>query len=397
MHAILHPMHAGRQLAKAGISLADYDLVVSRIYDAALAPSVWEDALAQLVDRFAPAGWDNAMLLWERIDPPAGRFVGSSGVHAMARQGYLHAFAGNNPWSLAGHDIKLGAVLHSDRLVPRSALIESDFYKHFLGNFQFDAGVLSLLDRQGSDHLGLCLPGPHREPTIQLEAALRLLVPHLQRAVRISRRIGEAELSAASSRAVLDATGSAVVLCDGDLNAGYLNPAAERLVESGLLTLVHGQLRFADPAIAAKLVALADPLAGRRCRAFLIEHPGETPVAVMAVRIDLGQAAAAVSGAQLMLVANRNHVSLPESVERLREIYQLTPAEARLAATLAEGASLDDFIATRGISMNSAKFLLKAVFAKTSTNRQGALIAQLRSLPLEWQAAEPNKGLPAPI
>jgi hypothetical protein len=47
--------------------------------------------------------------------------------------------------------------------------------------------------------------------------------------------------------------------------------------------------------------------------------------------------------------------------------------------------------------MNSAKFLLKAVFAKTATNRQGALIAQLRSLPLEWQPAEPNRGLPAPI
>lgn len=368
--------------------MADYDLVVSQIYDAALSPGLWEAALTQLVDRFAPTRWDNAMLLWERIAPPGGRFVGWAGVHAVARQGYLHTFAGNNPWSVRGHDLAIGTVLRSDQMVPRDELVESQFYRDFLGTFSFDAGVLGLLDRQGDSHLCLCLPGPYGESTERLETALRLLLPHIQRAVRISRRIGEAELSAATSRTVLEATPSAVIMCNADMTVTYMNPAAERLVEADYLQVNAAKLYFAESRLCNMLRTLGGPDSRARCRAFMLDQPGKTPVGFMAVRADDNQ---------LMLIGAHNHRSSPESVERLGELYKLTPAEARLAATLAEGASMEDFAATRGISMNTAKFLLKGVFSKTGARRQGALVAQLRSLPLDWQPAEPNQGLASPL
>jgi DNA-binding CsgD family transcriptional regulator len=64
----------------------------------------------------------------------------------------------------------------------------------------------------------------------------------------------------------------------------------------------------------------------------------------------------------------------------LRETYSLTQAEARLAAYLADGSRLDDFAAGLGISKETARTQLKAVFVKTRTGRQAELVALLAAI-----------------
>jgi DNA-binding CsgD family transcriptional regulator len=54
-----------------------------------------------------------------------------------------------------------------------------------------------------------------------------------------------------------------------------------------------------------------------------------------------------------------------------------TAAEARLAKALLNGQSLTDFSEDAGISINTARKQLAALFAKTGTNRQAALVAWL--------------------
>lgn len=44
------------------IDIADYDAVVSDIYEAALSPARWDVALTNLVGRFGRDHWDVAML-----------------------------------------------------------------------------------------------------------------------------------------------------------------------------------------------------------------------------------------------------------------------------------------------------------------------------------------------
>ena len=57
--------------------------------------------------------------------------------------------------------------------------------------------------------------------------------------------------------------------------------------------------------------------------------------------------------------------------------FGLTPAEARLASLVASGASLDVVAAHLGITRDTARNQLKAVFAKTNTHRQAELVALL--------------------
>ncbi|HLG89240.1 MAG TPA: hypothetical protein VKZ79_18825 [Alphaproteobacteria bacterium] len=61
-------------------------------------------------------------------------------------------------------------------------------------------------------------------------------------------------------------------------------------------------------------------------------------------------------------------------IERLRTLYGLTPAEARLAARLSAGDTLKSAAAAIGIGYATARSQLAAVFRKTETRRQGDLI-----------------------
>ncbi|MBN9552947.1 MAG: helix-turn-helix transcriptional regulator, partial [Alphaproteobacteria bacterium] len=73
--------------------------------------------------------------------------------------------------------------------------------------------------------------------------------------------------------------------------------------------------------------------------------------------------------------------SSPPSPSLLTSLYDLTPAEARLAAALSSGQSLEAAAAAGQITVKSARTYLERIFAKTGTNRQSGLVALLRSVP----------------
>ena len=62
------------------------------------------------------------------------------------------------------------------------------------------------------------------------------------------------------------------------------------------------------------------------------------------------------------------------TTEVLETLYQLTHAEAELVRLMAEGYSLEEVAAERGVTMNTVRSQLKQVFAKTDTSRQGELV-----------------------
>ena len=63
----------------------------------------------------------------------------------------------------------------------------------------------------------------------------------------------------------------------------------------------------------------------------------------------------------------------------LEQLFSLSPAEARLAQLLADGLSMDEAAMQLGVSRNTVRSQLQAVFAKTGTNRQGDLVRLLLS------------------
>lgn len=67
-------------------------------------------------------------------------------------------------------------------------------------------------------------------------------------------------------------------------------------------------------------------------------------------------------------------------VSLLMNVFRFTPAEARLAAALANGMTIEEAAGVKSISCNTLRHQLKAVFLKTNTHRQSHLIALLAQL-----------------
>jgi DNA-binding CsgD family transcriptional regulator len=75
-------------------------------------------------------------------------------------------------------------------------------------------------------------------------------------------------------------------------------------------------------------------------------------------------------------------VTRPEapSVELVRSLFDLTPAEARVARSLAGGQTLKVIAAQSGASMNTVRTHLRSVMTKTGYNRQSDVVALLNGL-----------------
>lgn len=87
-------------------------------------------------------------------------------------------------------------------------------------------------------------------------------------------------------------------------------------------------------------------------------------------------------GTVLMITPVATTRGLP-SADHVSELFGLTPAESRIALALAAGFSLRDSAANQKITFGTARAYLNAIFSKTGTNQQSALVSLLKSIPKE--------------
>jgi uncharacterized protein YhfF/DNA-binding CsgD family transcriptional regulator len=224
----------------------------------------------------------------------------------------------------------------------------------------------------------------------------RLLAPRLEQGLALLRRLEEARAVARDLAAVLARVGTAVMTLGPGLRLRSANPAAEALLRRGDgLRLREGQLRARDPRD-ERAVAAAVAAASRRTTSGAVEGRGGPGDALLAVgRGDdrppyrLGVFAlpgddAAPTGRHadpsvLLLVGDPERDAAPARSEEdlLARAFGLTPAEARLAARLAAGASLTEAADALGVTRNTARAQLRAVFDKAEVRRQGELVRLL--------------------
>lgn len=69
-----------------------------------------------------------------------------------------------------------------------------------------------------------------------------------------------------------------------------------------------------------------------------------------------------------------SEASFGTSVAALRQLFGLTPAEARLACALANGYTIDEYSSAMGVTRNTTRTQLASVLGKTQTRRQADLI-----------------------
>jgi DNA-binding CsgD family transcriptional regulator len=186
-----------------------------------------------------------------------------------------------------------------------------------------------------------------------------------------------------------------------------LGQIAELLPQGVLLCDARGRVVFANR-IAQGVLAGADGLVLGPANELCTGNPSETAALRRLIQAAAGPAVTSLEGGGAIRISHATGQALPLLVcplravgtviraaifigdhgcsirtaqEAIRRWYGLTLTEARLATALAEGASVEEAAAAMGVTRNTVRTHLKRIFAKTGTNRQGALVRLLLTGP----------------
>ncbi|MEX6725662.1 helix-turn-helix transcriptional regulator [Sphingosinicellaceae bacterium M-36] len=279
----------------------------------------------------------------------------------------------------------MSRIITDEDLVTREEQERSGFYQEWLrhlGIHHMIGAVFPAADG-AIGVLGIHRPRGGGAYTGQERRQAALLLPHLQRALRLGQRLAILSHSHATALQALDRLDTGVLVLDGTCRVLHASRMAERLLcENAELAVVHGRLALRPPALHDRLVALVHAaMATARGRiaapgaALAMQRPHRMPLAIEVAPM---RPAVGVFGEQrpAVLVFIRDPEA-PVAVARLRELFSLTRTESVVAAALGRGASPEEIAADMGIGLATVRSHLKRILAKTGTHRQAEAAALL--------------------
>ena len=209
--------------------------------------------------------------------------------------------------------------------------------------------------------------------------AMRLLVPHLDRAVRLQMRSASAVLGADVLSGALDALTLGVVLVDTAGLPLWLNRRAREIVErSNALRLGPAGLIAASRSDNQSLSQLISKAISDGTQGLLAISRGVELRSLLLVTIPLKppatHEASAKSPCAAIFISDPDRTDTP-SVEALRRAFDLTYREAQTAIAVADGHGLKAAAKSMGVAVTTARSQLQQAFAKTGTRQQAELAA----------------------
>jgi DNA-binding CsgD family transcriptional regulator len=182
----------------------------------------------------------------------------------------------------------------------------------------------------------------------------------------------------------------AAVLIDRHGQVIRPNQSAEQLLR-GDVRIRDGRIVTADSAATAAFDCALHKLIFGRAEPGLAEvmklpRRGQRPLLAYPGRIP-AIAANPLSDCQAIVVLVDPDMRKVPQTGALRTAFELTWAEARLAALLGAGDSLDNICERLQIAKETGRNQLKSIFAKTGAHRQSELVAMLAAIPSSRSAS----------
>ncbi|MBN9217680.1 MAG: helix-turn-helix transcriptional regulator [Mesorhizobium sp.] len=251
-------------------------------------------------------------------------------------------------------------------------------------------GIILARDRTMVGNLGL---GRHESapPLTEREMeGLRLLAPHLRRAVTISRILDVATSAATTFEAALDATRSAVVLVAQDMAIVHANSAARAMLANGdPISSVRGKLTLARELVPNRLQAAVQAAAhaeqelGRRGIGIAAKSRDGTALAVQVMPLENRSLRGGLDRrAAVAVFIGDAAAPLEMPADAMRLLYELTPAEQRVFELVVAGEKTADIARTLGVAPSTVRSHLLKVFEKTGRHTRGDLVKLSREITL---------------
>ncbi len=360
------------------LSIEKFSELIEVIYAAALDPSEWTEFGHLLTEA------TGSVLAGIGIfDLTTTRFIQTYGYGLPADYfERLNAVSELNPLLPNAALSKPGDLLVNSMIIAEEDFVKSRFYLEF-------TGPLGLRDSMGL----VCLrSGPRLAFVVANRSAaqplytdadgdlLRLLSPHICRAMTISDAFDLRTIKSDAIETALDGLSVGVFLVDSQGFVVHLNRAADRMAQQGHIITVRDQRLW--PTNAASRAALTAALA----QSAELGIPASADAPMIALHSTDSTTAGMI--ATLLPLRSTNqftptdpprarwavfvqdpHIAVPMPGEAFGKLYNLTPAELRVALALAPGLTPEAAAEMLGLGLPTVRTHLQRIFAKTGTNR----------------------------
>jgi DNA-binding CsgD family transcriptional regulator len=360
--------------------------IIGAIYDCVLAPENWA---AVLVDIMAECNFGNAVLTVHNLTSTDMRSVIAVGIDeewlAAAGPDYSQDIAALWGGPTFVPNVPLEEPVVQSDATPRSTWVNNRYFQQFVKPRGFHDAVAIGLVRDSKTFAVLAFGREERKGNVaeSEKEALRLIAPHLRRAVVIGRLLEQQTATAASFTDVVERIAPGVVMVDEAMGIVYANRAGHRLLEQGEVIEARQEKLYLRNEVANKVLAGAVARAASSEKD--IEHrsidiPVRTldglPTVVQVLPMQRRQFAHGVAQRATAAIFISNAADPPRlPSDALALMYDLTPAEARIFEMIVAGKTPAAIASELKVALPTVKTHLSRVFDKTSCNRQADLVA----------------------
>lgn len=342
-----------------------------KIYEAAIAPDVWPTVMEGLSD---VAGGDGGVIFTHGLQKWIASPKAHDRVKAYVDEGW-HTRTSRTERLIKKSYTHPGFIGDLD-VFTRDELEREDVYSKFLRPVGWGWGAATIVSAPSGDLIAIDIERRFDRGPIEPEIIhqLDVLRPHLARAGLLSGRLFNERLNA--SVAALNSLGLAAAILGDNGKIIAVNQRLEELMpcaihdRRGLVSLqnhtANGLLSEAisniGPSGDRKSVR-SIPLAATDYHSPLILHL----IPVRGVAHDI------FSGARAFMVITPLKQRAPLNVTLLQGLFDLTPAESRIALAISHRKQIDDMAVDFGVSRETIRSQVKSVLAKTACASQGEL------------------------
>lgn len=360
--------------------------LIGPIYDAAMDPACWQPVLDEIA---TICGGKVALALHDqKSGHPA--FLATANWEEDWAASYLGYYSPINPWTANLHRIPVGGIAHDGAMVPRSILQKSEFHADWLKPQRLQGATVASVFNDDKRYFNLSVMHETDEFKGDCAGLFRALMPHLQRPAQMARQLSTLRLERDAALEGLNRadTWSLVLRQDGQVAFAGTGALALLTQADGIAVRrdrIQASSRDAD--LFMHLVSQACLTAASRGTrsggAVALKRSAGRPLSVLVCPF-FGPA-----GPAALVFLRDSETVRPTAPEALRSLFGLTPAEAELAARLADGESIEAIAQARDTSLNTVRAQLKSLMSKTGTRRQSELIVLMTRSVARMQKREP--------
>jgi DNA-binding CsgD family transcriptional regulator len=363
------------------------DHLIGVLYETALDPGLWKEAIG-LCGLYAGGVDAQLLIMCKKTETPISAILAGTVFPEQGNADFVNYYGSIDPNLKFISQGALDEWRCCHEVNNQHFIDHNEFYQDFLLAYNARYRMTGRVN-EDSDQYSLfgVLRAVGQQPfgVLEQQAAQRFS-GHLQRALRLQKHTQILHTKAELGARAIDALALAMLIVDGAGVILHLNGAAEYLLNNRVcgLTCKAGQLFTDHPADKNKLrhiivEATCYPATGgtmflNGTESFEPHHMFVTPLPAASPFAQDWQIPLA-----LILVMKAGKVLSP--LDLLGKLYDLSPAELRVASALLSGISTDEYGQQTGVSSNTVRTQLKSMFKKTGTRRQAELVAVLSRVP----------------